>query len=117
MNIKNKKFFNAVICIMMAALMILTLAGCSTVNEKRTAKLNERLMAMFTQLDNAKDAAVLAETATDEYILEYYNIRQTLVNLSPFLPEGGVAMDKETYRDLSAQIEAAEAEVEAFTAK
>ena len=113
----RKKTLSAILCFAMAAILILGLAGCATVGEKRTAKLNERLMAMFTQLDAAKDAAVLDGTATDDYILEYYNIRQTLVNLSPFLPEGGVAMDKETYQDLFAQIEAAEIEVTAFAAK
>lgn len=114
--IHNKTLF-AILCFAMAAILMLGLTGCAVVGEKRTAKLNERLMAMFTQLDVAKDAAVLAETATDEYILEYYNIRQTLVNLSPFLPEGGVAMEKETYQDLFAKIEAAEIEVTAFAAK
>lgn len=113
----RKKTLTAVVCLALAAILTLGLSGCATVGEKRTAKLNERLMAMFNQLDSAKDTAVLEETATDEYILEYYNIRQLLVNLSPFLPEGGVAMDKETYRDLSAQIEAAEAEVAVFTEK
>lgn len=115
MNIKNKKFLNAVVCVMMAAIMILTMAGCSTVGEKRTAKLNERLKVMFTQLDEAKDAAITNGTATDDYIRQYYDIRQSLVNLSPYLPEGGIAMDKDTYKEIYSELQAAEAEVDAFT--
>jgi len=93
------------------------MTGCTTIGTKRTAKLNERLMAMFAQLDTAKEAAVSDGTATDDYIRQYYDIRQSLVNLSPYLPEGGVEMDKDTYKALYAKVEAAEAEVTVFVEK
>ena len=104
----------AFLCIAMAALLMFSLSGCAVVGTKRTAQLNERLMAMFSELDEAKDAAVLAGTATDDYILQYYDIRQELVNLSPYLPEGGIEMEKDSYKELSAKIEAIELEIDAF---
>ena len=107
----------AFFCIAMTALLLFSLSGCAVVGTKRTAQLNERLMAMFTQLDEAKDAAVLEGAATDDYILQYYDIRQQLVNLSPYLPEGGVEMDKDTYKELFTQVETIEAEIEAFVTK
>jgi hypothetical protein len=115
--IKRNKILNALICISMAAILIFTMAGCATVGEKRTAKLHDRLMAMFVQLDEAKDAAVIAGTATDDYIRAYYDLRQSLVNLSPYLPENGIAMDKDTYKEIFSQLQAAETEVEAFVEK
>ena len=116
-NMKKNRVLNAVVCIFMAAILILTMAGCATVGEKRTAKLHDRLMTMFTQLDEAKDAAVTEGTATDDYIRAYYDLRQSLVNLSPYLPEGGIEMKTDTYKQVYSQLQAAEAEVEAFLEK
>ena len=117
MNIKKYRVLYTAVCVLMAATLILGMPGCATVGEKRTAKLNERLIAMFVRLDEAKDTAVLDGTVTDDYIRAYYGLRQSLVNLSPYLPEGGVEMDRDTYKDLFAKVEAAEAEVTAFVEK
>ena len=117
MTIKRNKKFTVILCFAMAAILILGFSGCAAVGTKQTAKLNERLMAMFTQLDTAKDSAVLNGTATDDYIRQYYDLRQSLVNLSPYLPEGGVEMDRDTYKGFLEKIEAAEAAVTAFVEK
>ena len=110
----TKRILNVIFCVLMAAVLILTMAGCATVGEKRTAKLHDRLMTMFVQLDEAKDAAVTEGTATDDYIRAYYDLRQSLVNLSPYLPEGGIEMDRDTYKQVFSQLQAAETAVESF---
>jgi len=114
MNTAHKKMLITILCVAVAAILMLGLSGCATVGTKRTVKLHDRLIALIDQLDSAKDAAVLDGTATDDYILQYYDIRQELVNLSPYLPEDGVEIDKDDYKELCEKIETAEAEVAAF---